>query len=427
MMENEDMMNRAERVKRELFTALQSKHSLQHYLRLVYNVIQMPLTLCDTSFGVLAAAPSAVVPDAENMEIVNGKQYVKFDVTLEMDEKRITPRILEAFRPYVCRDSKFPYEIAFQPVRINRALVAYIFCPGREEGFNSVDLELIEFLAQILSIEMQKNDSFEVESGLKYEYYLQELIDGHFSSDEFAERRLLQLKRKPQPYYFMLHFSFDDPESKHAASNYYYEQILNIFPEGMVSVIRGRLCMLLPRSEPKAMKDREKQALIKLLDFNRMRCGISYYYTSLLTSNYALEQAECCSRNMFGDERIYYYEQEYINHLFSQMNGHGQLLAQIYPDIRLIMQHDQSYHSDLLQTLRAYVFSSRNAAAAAEQLHIHKSTFFYRMNKIAELLGADIYDGKRLFAYEFTFYLIDYLKGRSLGGEMPPHDDGAEN
>jgi hypothetical protein len=153
-MENEAMIQKAERVKRELFTALQSKYSLQHYLRLVYNVIEMPLTLCDTSFGVLAAAPSAVVPDVENMEIVNGKQYVKFDVTLEMDEKRITPRILEAVRPYVCHDSKFPYEIAFQPVRINRALVAYLFCPGRPEGFNAVDLELIEYLAQILSIEM---------------------------------------------------------------------------------------------------------------------------------------------------------------------------------------------------------------------------------------------------------------------------------
>ena len=44
------------------------------------------------------------------------------------------------------------------------------------------------------------------------------------------------------------------------------------------------------------------------------------------------------------------------------------------------------------------------------QLHIHKSTFFYRMNKIADLLEADIYDGRRLFAYEFSFYLVDYLK-----------------
>jgi len=411
------MQKKVDRAKRELFTALQSKHSLQHYLRLVYDVIQMPLTLCDTSFGVLAAAPFAVVPDTENVETVNGKQYVKFSATQEMDQKRHIAGILESRGPYVCRDARFPYEIVFQPVRINRAVVAYLFCPGRAEGFYPLELDIIEFLGQTLSIEMQKNESFEVESGLKYEYFLQELVDGHFSSDEFAERRLQQLNRKPQPYYYMLHFSFDDPESKHAASNYYYEQLLNILPDGMVGVIRGRLCMLLPRSEPRALKEREKQALMKFLDFNRMRCGVSYYYTSLVTSCYAIEQAEVCSRNTFGKERIYYYEQEYLYHLFSQTKGHGQLLAQIYPDIRLIMKHDQTYNTDLLQTLRAYIFSSRNASAASEQLHIHKSTFFYRMNKIAELLGADIYDGKRLFAYEFTFYLIDYLKNRNFGGE----------
>lgn len=416
-MEQEMLQKKAERVKRDLFTALQSKNSLQHYLRITYDMIQMPITLCDTSFGVLAAAPESVVADAENVETVNGKQYVKFDVTQEMDQKRHIERILESHRPCVCRDSKFPYEILFQPVRINRAVVAYLFCPGRAEGFRPVDIEIIEFLGQILSIELQKNEGFEVESGLKYEYFLQELIDGHFSSDEFAERRLQQLKRKPQPYYYMLHFSFDDPESKRAASNYYYEQLLNILPEGMVSVIRGRLCMLLPRSEPKALKEREQQALEKFLDFNRMRCGISYYYTSLVTSCFAVEQAEACSKNMFGPERIYYYEQEYLHHLFSQTSGHGQLLAQIYPDIRLIMKHDQTYHTDLLQTLRAYIFCSRNAAAASEQLHIHKSTFFYRMNKIAEMLGVDIYDGRRLFAYEFTFCLIDYLKNKNFGGE----------
>lgn len=416
-MEQEQYQKKVERTKRDLFVALQSKNSLQHYLRITYDMIQMPITLCDTSFGVLAAAPAAVVTDTENVETVNGKQYVKFDVTQEMDQKRHITRILESHRPYVCRDSKFPYEILFQPVRINRAVVAYLFCPGRAEGFRPADIEIVEFLGQVLSIELQKNEGFEVESGLKYEYFLQELIDGHFSSDEFAERRLRQLKRKPQPYYYMIHFSFDDPESKRAASNYYYEQLLNILPEGMVSVIRGRLCMLLPRSEPKVLKERELQALEKFLDFNRMRCGISYYYTSLVTSCFAIEQAEACSKNMFGQERIYYYEHEYLHHLFSQTSGHGQLLAQIYPDIRLIMKHDQTYRTDLLQTLRAYIFCSRNASAASEQLHIHKSTFFYRMNKIAEMLGVDIYDGKRLFAYEYTFHLIDYLKNKNFGGE----------
>ena len=416
-MANEEMRKRAEMTKRELFTALQSKHSLQHYLRLVYELIQMPLTLCDTSFGVLAAAPFAVVGDTENVEMVNGKQYVKFDVTQEMDQKRHITHILESHHPYVCRDSKFPYEIVFQPVRINRAVVAYLFCPGRAEGFDPLELEMIEYLGQVLSIEMQKNEAFEVESGLKYEYFLQELVDGHFSSDDFAERRLQQLNRTPQPYYYMLHFSFDDPESKHAASNYYYEQLLNILPDGLVGVIRGRLCMLLPRSEPKVLKEREKQALVNFLEFNRMRCGISYYYTSLVVSCFAMEQAESCSGNTVEGERIYYYEQEYLNHLFSQSKGQGRLMSQIFPDIRLIMKHDRTYHTDLLQTLRAYISCSRSASAASDMLHIHKSTFFYRMNKIAELLGVDIYDGRRLFAYEFTFYLIDYLKQGNLAGD----------
>ncbi len=416
-MEREAMAKKAEHTKKELFTALQAKHSLQHYLRLAYDMIRLPLTLCNTSFGVLASVPNDIVSDTENMETVNGKQYLKFSVTQEMDQKHHIDRIMRSYGPYVCRDSRFPYEIVFQPVRINRAVVAYLFCPGREEGVAPEELDVIEYLGQVLSIEMQKNDSFEAESGLKYEYYLQELMDGHFSSDEFAERRLRQLNRKPQPYYFMLHFSFDDPESKHAARSYYYEQLLDILPDGMIGVIRGRLCMLLPRSEPKALKDREQQALYKFLVFNHMKCGVSYYYTSLQASRYAIEQARLCSERALGGERIFSYEQEYLNHLFAQCRDHEQLSSQIFPDIRLIIKHDQEYHGDLLQTLRAYIFNSRNATAASAQLHIHKSTFFYRMNKIAELLGVDIYDGRRLFAYEYTFHLLDYLKKGSMEEE----------
>ena len=37
------------------------------------------------------------------------------------------------------------------------------------------------------------------------------------------------------------------------------------------------------------------------------------------------------------------------------------------------------------------------------------------MNKIQETLGVNIYDGHRLFSYEFSFHLIDYLKGRESG------------
>ena len=57
-MTKDKLQQELERAKRELFTALQSKHSLQHYMRIAYDVVHLPMTLCDTSFGVMAAVPT---------------------------------------------------------------------------------------------------------------------------------------------------------------------------------------------------------------------------------------------------------------------------------------------------------------------------------------------------------------------------------
>lgn len=418
-MTNEISREKIESTKHKLFQALQSKYPLKYYLDLVYDVIQMELNLCDTSYGFLAKVPGPVEADPD-LDTADGKQYLKFDKSQSLELNQHISHALETSDPYVCRDALFPYEITFQPVRINRAMVAYLFCPGRPEGFTDGDLELIGFLGQVLAIELQKNDSFAVESGLKYEYFLQELTDGHFSSNEFAQQRLQQLERTPQPYYYMLYFSFDDSECMRMAKSHYYELLRNILPEGLVGVVNGRLYMLLPRSTPHPLNGRERQSLLNFLKFNRMRCGISYYYTLLVMSHYAAEQAVACVNRPFSDEYIYSYEQEYLFHMFSQGMSQDWLQSQIFPDLRLLQQHDQTYHTEFLHTLRTYIQYSRSATDAAAQLHIHKSTFFYRMNKIADLLETDIYDGRRLFAYEFSFYLMDYLKRWSVSKlEMP--------
>ncbi len=418
-MTNEISREKVEDTRRKLFHALQSKYPLKYYLELVYDAIGLELNLCDTSYGFFAKVPGPSEQDPD-VDTSNGRQYLKYDMSQSLELYQHINRALEISGPYVCRDVRFPYDIVFQPVRINRTMVAYLFSPGRPEGFTDADLELIDFLAQVLAIELQKNDSFAVESGLKYEYFLQELIDGHFSSDEFAQQRLRQLSRKPQPYYYMLYFSFDDPESIGIARSHYYELLRSIFPEGLVGVVRGKMYMLLPRSVPNPLSARERQALLKFLTLNRMRCGISYYNTSLTMSHYAAEQAVACVNRSSSEEYIYSYEQEFLYHMFSQGMSHDWLQAQIFPDLRLLQQHDQTYRTEFLHTLRTYIQCSRNATNAAAQLHIHKSTFFYRMNKIADLLETDIYDGKRLFAYEFSFYLMDYIKRWGMSKEKLP-------
>ena len=58
--------------------------------------------------------------------------------------------------------------------------------------------------------------------------------------------------------------------------------------------------------------------------------------------------------------------------------------------------------------------NGRNAVRASEELHIHKSTFFYRLNKMEELFDLDMIREETMVAYEYSFILMDYLEKSKL-------------
>lgn len=406
-----------QRAKDELFHALQSKHSLRHFLEITYDATGLQLSLCDTSFCVLASFPA--LDDEMNVETIGGKQYIRFGVTLEMEQKQHLRRLMESRRPAVSRDARFPNPIVFQAVRINQAVVGYLFSPGRPEGFSEDELHLIEYLSQVLSIEMQKNESFAAESGIKYEYFLTELLEGRLKSDEFADERLRRLKRKARPYYYLAQFSFDDVTSRHPSINYYYEQLLAVFPEALVGRVKGQLYMLLPREGLEPLTEREELTLRKFLEFNKMRAGFSYRFTSLVLAAYVREQAEAALARPKPDQQICYYEQIYLSHLFDLAGDSDRLQALIHPDIQLLHDYDLTHNSQYLFTLHTFLLNDRNAVRAAEALYIHKSTFFFRMGKIAELLGEDVMrNSARLFNYELSFHLLEHLKAVPREGKI---------
>lgn len=46
----------------------------------------------------------------------------------------------------------------------------------------------------------------------------------------------------------------------------------------------------------------------------------------------------------------------------------------------------------------------------SKDLYIHKSTFFYRLDKMCALFNLDLENANSLFAYEFSLHLLDVSK-----------------
>ncbi|GAB4010035.1 PucR family transcriptional regulator [Nocardioides ultimimeridianus] len=68
----------------------------------------------------------------------------------------------------------------------------------------------------------------------------------------------------------------------------------------------------------------------------------------------------------------------------------------IRPELRQFVEEDLARDGGLVQTLMAYVDADLNAKTAAERLHVHVNTAYYRLERISERTGCDLRNFREL-------------------------------
>ena len=63
----------------------------------------------------------------------------------------------------------------------------------------------------------------------------------------------------------------------------------------------------------------------------------------------------------------------------------------------------------LAATLRAYLDAAGNGPAAAKELHIHRTSLYYRLGRIRDLTGIDVADGRTRLAVHAGFAMLDII------------------
>lgn len=87
------------------------------------------------------------------------------------------------------------------------------------------------------------------------------------------------------------------------------------------------------------------------------------------------------------------------------------LCESVIPDeLHRLLDVDQDRH--LVATLRAFLDSGCSGPAAAEALHIHRTTLYYRLNRVASLTGLDLADGRNRLVLHLGLTMLDLIDSR---------------
>jgi DNA-binding PucR family transcriptional regulator len=63
----------------------------------------------------------------------------------------------------------------------------------------------------------------------------------------------------------------------------------------------------------------------------------------------------------------------------------------------------------LLQTVASYLAHAGSGPAAADDLHIHRTTLYYRLSKITELTGLDLGNGSTRLALHLGITMMSLM------------------
>ena len=397
--------------KDELFTALRKGCGLQELLQIAYKYVGNPFTLVDSSYSILASYPP--VSDERTLEIKNNRLSIKNVFSNDMKVNKITERIYHSIYPFTSKIEDFPYDWVFESIRINQAVVGYICVRGINGDFSEEDLALIHDLSKTISVELQKDFSFSNPRGIKYDHFFKELFLKHFDNEENIKNQLRLFGVKPESNYYLLAFDFISSSERVLSPDYYCNQIMSIFTNSVTGTYNGIIITLVPTHTLKPYSEEIRERLVTFLQMNNMIATLSFVFTNLMESHTFFDQCQSML-TLFEPsditDRILLYGDYCFRHISNIIDNPEVLQASIHPALKFIKTYDEENDTDYLLTLDTYIQKNRSVPAGAEALHIHKSTFFYRIEKMKSLFGIDISNPDNMFAYEISLKLMKISK-----------------
>ena len=395
-----------------LYHLLYNGHGLDDLIKQAELFLDRPISVLDASYSMIAVSPlMRQLPFG--LETSDEGIFLSVKEVESLRRLQIERQIYDNNTAFFVQTEDHPdTNWVFCSIRIQHVMSGYVaVCLPGTALASEHELRLTKEIADICAIEMQKHDFFVQRTGLQYETFLTELLDGRFNDVNVIESRLRLLNRRFGKFFCLAVLYCMEPHNSDLFNKRQMSTLRHVYPNCMSVVYKNNIVLLINQDTPVQLTSGLTDPLEQFARRNHLKAGISQPFADVLKIRIFYHQALHTLElsDISQPEQFLFFSTEALpQYLFSNCDYQG-LEIGIHYHIFQLQDYDKEYHTDFIGTLRAYLDNDRNAAKTAEYLHIHRSTFFYRIKKIEELLDISISDSHLLFLYELSFKIWDYL------------------
>ncbi len=392
-----------------LSDCLLQRKSLDQIMETAEELLDNPLFLSDTSTRVLSFSNPNSLRNVDDELIrcvlkhgfVLSEYFEKYDyanllTTIEKNEK--------AF--YLKSKYEEKQDRIIVKITVNRRYFGWIVLYPLHGEFQDGDCEIMDILSNVLSMELERNKiGFALSCR---ENLLMELLSGHVSSLEDFQNRARGFDWVPQNDFYIMAISFKEDfhyPDKERTITAYKNHLGLIYPKYKSICIDNILLLLLETNDLSSVI----ATLENFFDNYHLAAGCSKHFTNILDFKKYYEQAMNIfhlGRKMHPEGTVYLYRDYYLYHLLTLFSETHHLKNYCLPEVSMLLQYDKENNSCYMETLRTYL-RSRNIVTAAGELHIHRNTMNYRIQKIEEITHLNLSEGDDLYKLWFSLLILE--------------------
>ena len=303
------------------------------------------------------------------------------------------------------------------PILINGAVEGYTGMMCSNELYNSEYDEAIKVIAKAAAIEMERSRNTEIE--LSNNPLAKVFISNLFNNLVLTGNQLSvwqnNLGLSAAMYYRLIGIKPSDSANQ-GVLKYLTSLTASSFPNH-ISIIREDTLFILIFS---SLRRSSKETLENLLKPFNVYCAVSRIFTDLLRFGAYRQQVEALLNIMpklYPERRIFEYDNHSLEVMLSNSVKHIYYENYLAPEIKLLKEFDKNNNTDYSETLRTYLKLTENSGDTAKVLNIHRNTLLYRINKIEEIISADLKNPDVFMRLLLSFRLLEM--NERLNGPNP--------
>lgn len=382
--------------------------SIEDLAQFTYQTFHLPLIVADSGYRLIAYAGGENIHDPYWQQIIYSGEptdhtIMKFYIDDGLMEAITGSQEALYINWGVCVD----YPQTSGPIYIDNKLEGFVSVLFMEEERLAFSLKLNNLLRQFCGILMQSNN-FRLTHAINpvKELLAQKFFDTETYTDIASLEGYLKIVHL-QPNYRVVVLSQKNQDSllfsrmksqiiKESSTILYYEKDQKLY-----LLFHQLLDLSL------------KPSFINLINQSESYCGISAVFNSLEQRETYIQQAELTHETACQLHRssqcTYFSESTSEILLFHPLSTICK--ENIVPiELAVLFKYDTLHETELVKTLRNYLFLRNDINKTAKKLHVHRNTLIYRLKKISDLTKSELDDPDFSLRSQLVFQALELLE-----------------